>query len=257
MSNYPQKIFNSVLDTIFPKICLGCDEFTEKGDFDYACRKCFREITIKNTLECVGCKRQTKYGLTCVSCKKDNPIGQLLIAAELMDPLVEKMLKAYKYKFICDMAVPLSVIAKKCAKKLLSKGFSLFEDSPLVIPVPLHNRRFNWRGFNQSELLAKNIADAYHVSYNAGVLARVAGSKHQVDIKSREERLSNIKNNFAVISAEAIRGRTVILIDDICTTGATLNECAGVLKDNGAKRVIGFVIARGTIETHNIRKTRN
>lgn len=257
MSNYPQRAVNWILDTIFPKICLGCRKFTRstssgqagKGDFDYLCRSCFGSIRLKNTFECIGCKRQTRFGLTCVFCAKENQIDQLIIAAELSDPLVDKMLKTYKYKFVYDMAAPLSVISKKCVKKLLSKGFSLFEDNPLLVPVPLHKKRFNERGFNQAELLAKNIADTYHVSYNISVLTRISNPKHQADIKSREERLNNVRNNFAVINAEAIRGRTIILVDDICTTGATLNECARVLKNppvgGGAKRVIGFVIARG------------
>lgn len=245
MSNYPQRATNWVLDTIFPKICLGCGKFTGKRDFDYVCRKCFAGICLKNTFECIGCKRETRYGLTCAFCKKDNPVGQLIIAVELSDPLVDKILKTYKYKFIHSMAAPLSVAAKKCVKKLLSKGFSLFEDNPILIPVPLHQKRLNWRGFNQAELLARNMSNAYHMSYSGDALMRVADPKHQADIKTREERLNNVRDNFAVIDAETVRGRTIILVDDICTTGATLNECARVLKESGAKRVIGFVIARG------------
>lgn len=245
MSNYPQQIINSILDTIFPKVCLGCSKFIGKSDFDYVCRKCFREIDLKNTFECIGCKRQTKYGLSCISCKKDNSIDQLIIAAELSDPLVDNMLKVYKYKFVYDMAAPLSVIAKKCIKKLLSKGFNLFEDNPLIVPVPLHKTRLNKRGFNQSELLAKKMSDTFHISCADNVLARKYNPKNQADIKPREERLNNVKNNFIVTDTKAVRSRTVILIDDICTTGATLNECAKVLKESGAKKVIGFVIARG------------
>lgn len=248
MSNYPQQVVNSILDTIFPKVCLGCGKFTEKGDFDYVCRKCFGKIDLKNTFECIGCKRETRYGLTCAFCKKDNPVGQLIIASELSDSLVDKMLKTYKYKFIHSMATPLSVVAKKCVKKLLSKGFSLFEDNPILIPVPLHQKRLNWRGFNQADLLARSVSDAYHMSYSGDILIRIADPKHQADIKAREERLNNVRNNFAVTDAKAVRGRTVILVDDICTTGATLNECARVLKESGAKRIIGFVIARGEFQ---------
>lgn len=245
MPNYPQQAISWTLDLIFPKVCLGCGKLTGKSDFDYVCRKCFGGIDLKNTFECIGCKRQTEYGLTCTFCGKENKIDQLLIAVELTNPLVEKMLKAYKYKFVYNVAVPLSVIAKKCIKKLLSKGFSLFESNPLLVPMPLHKRRLNERGFNQAELLAKNIADTYHVFYNRDVLTRVANPKHQADIKTREDRINNVKNKFAIKDGKLVRDRTVILVDDICTTGATLNECAKVLKESGARRVIGFVIARG------------
>lgn len=247
--NYLQKVLSWILDVIFPKVCLGCGEFTGNRDFDYVCKKCFRGVDIKNTLECVGCKRETKFGLTCVLCVKENKIDQLIIAAELSDYLVNKMLKTYKYKFVYDMAAPLSVIAKKCIKKLLSKGFNLFEDNPLVTPVPLHQKRLNWRGFNQADLLARSVSDTYHMSYSGDVLTRVADPKHQANIKTREERLNNVRDNFAASNADVVKDKVVILVDDVCTTGATLNECARVLKESGAKRVIGFVIARETTET--------
>ncbi|MEK7603637.1 MAG: phosphoribosyltransferase family protein, partial [Patescibacteria group bacterium] len=154
----------------------------------------------------------------------------------------------YKYKFVQDMAAPLSVIAKKRIKRLLSKGFNLFEDNPLLIPVPLRRKRLNWRGFNQAGLLAKNISDAYCMSYRDDILIRIADPKHQADIKAKEDRINNVRNNFTVKDSKLLRGRTVILVDDICTTGATINECAKVLKNppagGGAKRVIGFAIAR-------------
>lgn len=240
-----QRTFNWLLDVIFPKTCLGCGKFTADADFDYVCRKCFSGISFRNTFECIGCKRQTKLGLTCVSCRNENSVDRLIIAAELSDPLVEKILKTYKYKFMQDMAVSLSVVVKKCVKKLLLKGFILFEDNSIIIPVPLHKKRLNWRGFNQAGLLAGNMADTYFVRYVGNVLAKITNSKHQADTKAREERLNNVKGNFVVTDDEMIRGRTIILVDDICTTGATLNECAKVLKASGAKRVIGFVIARG------------
>ncbi len=244
-----QKVLTSVLDVVFPKVCLGCGEFTSKIDFDYVCRKCLAEVYLKNTFECIGCKRESRIGLTCVSCKKNNGVDQLLIATELTDPLVEKMIKVYKYKFIYDMATPLSTIVKKCIKKLVSKGFNLFEDNPVLIPVPLHKTRLNERGFNQSWLIVKEIADTFHLSSNENLLSKKYNFKHQADIKTREDRMNNVKNDFAVTDTEVVKGKTVILIDDICTTGATLNECARVLKNpptgEGAKRVIGFVIARG------------
>lgn len=245
MKNYPQRALNWVLDLVFPKICLGCGKFTAISDFDYICKKCFGAIELKNVFECIGCKRQTRLGLTCVFCKKDNDVDQLLVAAELTDYLVEKMLKAYKYKFVYDMVIPLSVIAKKCVKRLLSKGFNLFEDNPLIVSVPLHKIRLNKRGFNQSQLLAKEMSDSFHISCADNALARKYNPRNQADTKTREERLHNVRDNFVVIDAEVVRGRTVILVDDICTTGATLNEGARVLKESEAKRVIGFVVARG------------
>ena len=245
MLNYPQKVFNSALDIIFPKVCLGCGKFATVGGFDYICRKCFGGIELKNTLECIGCKRKTKFGLTCIFCERDNSVDQLIIASELSDPLTDKMIKAYKYKFIPVLSEPLSAMAKKSVKKLLRKGFNLFDGNPLLAAVPLHRTRLNERGFNQSWLIAKEIADTFHISSDKNALSKKYNFKHQADTKSREERLNNVRGNFAVVNAGAVKNRTVILVDDICTTGATLNECARVLKESGARRVVGFVIARG------------
>ena len=105
MSNYTQRVINWVLDVIFPKICLGCGKFTcslrsqhnpnprmypnatngfPYGDFDYVCRRCFGEIELKNSLECIGCKRQTRLGFTCMFCDRENEIDQLIITVDLL-----------------------------------------------------------------------------------------------------------------------------------------------------------------------------
>ncbi|MBI3274282.1 MAG: ComF family protein [Candidatus Colwellbacteria bacterium] len=241
----PQYWINQILDTVFPKVCVGCGKFTGSHDFDYVCRKCFKEIKTKSQLECIGCKRHTNLGFTCVFCQKDNPIDQLLITTDLAHKLVDKTLKVYKYEFIPDIYKPLSVLARKSIKKLIAKGFNLFDDNPLITAVPLHKTRLNKRGFNQAQLIAKDAADFFHMSYVDDVLVRKYNSKNQADIKTREDRLINVRNNFRIGNSQAVKGRSVILVDDICTTGATLNECAKVLKENGAGRVVGFVIARG------------
>jgi len=170
----------------------------------------------------------------------------LLIVADYKDSLVEKTLKFFKYKFISDLERPLSVLMKKYLKWLtLDKKFNVFEQGPLLIPVPLHPRRLNWRGFNQSELLAKNIADTFQMEMATDIIERVGNAVPQADIKEREERLKNLNGIFKIKNKEKIIGRNVLLIDDVCTTGATLNECARVLKANGASKIMALVVARG------------
>lgn len=241
--NYPQKSIMWLLDTIFPIRCIGC------GDFgDYVCRGCLGAIPIKKTFECIGCKRNTPFGQTCFLCAKTNSIDQLLIVADFRDSLVEKILKFFKYKFISDLEQPSSVLIKRYLKWLtLNKKFNVFEANPLLIPVPLHQRRLNWRGFNQSELLAKNIADTFQMEMADDVIERIIHTVPQADIKEKEERLKNLNDIFKIRKNRScdLLGREVLLIDDICTTGATLSECAKVLKQNGATRVIALVVARG------------
>lgn len=229
------------MDLIFPVRCIGCKKFG-----DYICRGCLATISIKKNFECIGCKRNTPFGQTCFLCSKINSVEQLLIVADYKNPLVEKMLKFFKYKFIADLEEPLSILIKKYLKWLtLGKKFNIFGNNPLLIPVPLHPRRLNWRGFNQSELLAKDLADVFQMEMANDVIGRVINATPQADIKEREERLKNLNGVFVIKNGSKAVGREIILIDDVCTTGATLNECARVLKECGVKRVVALVVARG------------
>jgi competence protein ComFC len=240
-SNYPQRISSWLSDLIFPIRCIGCRKFG-----DYICRGCLGAISIKKTFECIGCKRSTPLGQTCFLCAKTNSVDQLLIIADYKNPLVEKSLKFLKYRFISDLERPLLVLIKKYLKWLtLDKKFNVFGVNPLLIPVPLHSRRLNWRGFNQSELLAKNLADTFQMEMAGDVIERTINATPQADIKERDKRLKNLRGIFKVLNKDKIVGREVLLVDDICTTGATLNECAKVLKENGTGRVIALVVARG------------
>ncbi len=239
--NYPQRITSWLSDLIFPVRCLSCGRFG-----DYLCKGCLRSIPIKKTFECIGCKRNTPFGQTCFLCAKTNPVDQLLIVADYKNPLVEKSLKFLKYRFIRDLEQPLSVLTKKYLRWLtLDKKFNVFEPNPLLIPVPLHPRRLNWRGFNQSELLAKDIADTFQMEIASDIIERTVNTIPQADIKEREQRLKNLNGIFKIQNKEKIIGREVLLIDDVCTTGATLNECARVLKSCGVSKVVALVIARG------------
>ena len=239
--NYPQKSISWFLEVIFPIRCIGCGKFD-----DYICRKCLNSISINKNFGCIGCKRNTPFGQTCYLCVKTNLVDQLLIVADYNNHLVEKSLKFLKYRFISDLDEPLLVLVKKYLKWLtLDKKFNVFNTNPLLIPVPLHQRRFNWRGFNQSELLAKGITDTFQMEINSGIIERSINTTPQADIKEKDKRLINLEGIFKITNKEKISGREVLLIDDVCTTGTTLNECAKVLKANGASKVIALVVARG------------
>ena len=238
---YPQAIVNWFSDLIFPVRCIGCKKFGE-----YVCRGCLGTISIKKNFECIGCKRNTPLGQTCFLCAKTYSLDQLLIVADYKNLLVNKTIKFFKYKFIIDMEQSLSILIKKYLKWLtLDKNFNVFGSSPILVPVPLHLRRLNWRGFNQSELLTKDLADIFQMELASDVIVRTIDSTPQADIKERELRLKNLDGIFGILNKEKIIRREVLLIDDICTTGTTLNECAKVLKKNGASKVVALVIARG------------
>ncbi len=119
----------------------------------------------------------------------------------------------------------------------------VFEDFSLVIPVPLHVKRLRERGFNQSVILAREIAQTYDIPLNFVSLERKIETKQQTALK-KSERPKNVRGAFIVRTPGTIEGKKILLIDDVLTTGSTLRECARVLIRNGAKEVAALTLAR-------------
>jgi len=119
-------------------------------------------------------------------------------------------------------------------------------DKPAVItPVPLTKQRLRLRTFNQSELIAESIAEICNISVLKDVLVRTRQEIPQAEIENEEQRKENVKNSFRCADSQKLQKATVILVDDVYTSGATMEECARVLKQAGAKEVWGMVIAKG------------
>ena len=116
-----------------------------------------------------------------------------------------------------------------------------------VVPVPLHPRRLAKRGYNQSGLLAAAFAKGIGRLCDETSLVRIRDTEHQ-SRSSGDERRRNLQGAFRVVDASRIRGRTVVLIDDVMTTGATLEECSAALYDGGAYKVIPFVLAKALMD---------
>lgn len=216
--DYPQQVSKFLLDAVFPIRCVGC------GAYDtYFCSSCLAEVKIKNDAELVGALH-------------------VFSAANYSDKLVQKALKVFKYGLVRDMAGPLAEVVRTYIDNIPIISSGLWSGNPLLVPVPLYKKRLNWRGFNQSEILAEKIAGSYGLEVR-NILARNKNIKPQADIEDRESRMNNVKDSFECFAN--INGRNIILVDDICTTGATLNECAKVLAANGAGKISALVVARG------------
>ena len=238
---YSRHMAYQLLDIIFPYRCLACRTYCER---EYLCRKCFKKIPIKKQSECVGCKRATPDGKTCAFCKEDNPLDRLLIVSDFKQPTVAKAIKKMKYGFIEDLLDPLHELTRSYLKLRAKKGQSFLAENPLLVPVPLHYRRENWRGFNQARVLAERLGRAYQMAW-AEPIVRTGYRDPQADIEGRNQRIENARGLYACVQPVLAQDRHIILIDDVCTTGATLNECARVLKAAGAKHVSALVLARG------------
>jgi len=261
------KITNSVwlffLDLIFPIECLGCSR-----EGRWLCEQCFKQIKFKSRQYCLHCKKENNFGEFCPPCGILYGLDGVWIAALYDELLISRAIKSLKYHFTSGLAGDLSELMILFVDRLLKesrtlksgltgsgvgwRNFKRAEKLPLAIlnfkenlimPVPLSKRRLRWRGFNQAELLARRVAEKYGLELDKDNLIRTKHKKAQAKL-NEIERLKNIKDCF-VWQGGNLNKRNIILIDDVVTTGATLNECAKVLKAAGAGEVWGLVVAKG------------
>lgn len=239
MANLLKTIQELILDFILPINCLGCSR--EK---DWLCQNCLNSIPLIDKFTCPNCQKVSLAGQTCIECRYKTPLSGLVAAVSYNQPLVRQAIHKLKYDSIFALAKPLGQLLIK----ILSDSpfhLSLFkEQNFLLIPIPLHQRKLSERGFNQSELLAQEISRKFGWPMETEILKRIRYTKSQTELKEKE-RLTNVKDAFAVSNPSIIKNRNVILVDDLFTTGATMKETAKVLKRVGAKKIWGLVLARG------------
>ena len=113
----------------------------------------------------------------------------------------------------------------------------------IIIPVPISKKRLNSRGYNQSSLIAKNLAQELNIEYSEKILIKIKDNKPQSEMK-QDTRKSNVSGVYKVINEERINNKKVLIVDDIFTTGSTADECAKVLKDNSAESIGVFTLAK-------------
>ena len=143
-----------------------------------------------------------------------------------------------KYGKKSHLAGSLGPLLASCAENWLGPS-----DGLLVMPVPLHPQRLRERGFNQSLLLARHVASRIGADLDYLSLRRTRFTRPQTQLTS-DERRKNVRRAFGVVGNASLKGRSVLLIDDVATTGSTLNECARALKKAGVKEVYCLVLAR-------------
>jgi ComF family protein len=237
-----KKLCLYILDSFFPIECLCC-----KTEGDFICAKCQKKIFIKRIQTCPNCHRPSQFGKFCNSCQAQKNFQGVLAMSDYKDRLTEMLIKKYKYNFLKGLSQNFaSILSGFFNQEAISdnKIFSKYlYNEILIIPVPLHRKRLNWRGFNQSEELARKFAANYNFCFDQKNLLKKIHTQPQAKLKGNE-RLENLKNCFDW-QGEKITHKCVILIDDVATTCSTLNECALALKKAGAKNIWALVLANG------------
>lgn len=144
----------------------------------------------------------------------------------------------FKYGKKMHLSKPLGSLMNKYAKNMID-----MRSVDIIIPVPLHTKRFHERGFNQSELLSHELSHYFGVPTVTGILQRVRETLPQFELPPKE-RFKNVKGSFAIGNKDYIKDKKIVLVDDIYTTGSTISECTRVLKEAQASKVHVLTLSR-------------
>lgn len=235
-----------LVDWLFPIECVSCG-----NSGSWFCHECFENVEFYPLNSCIFCGCFSFLGLTCKKCRTERKLDGVFSYNSYKKIVLKKLINNYKYNYIESLSLDLSLMLERVIENI-KKGQaignlpSIINGNTLYFFVPLHKKRLRQRGFNQSFKILDNLSERGVVenSFLAEGLFRNRYTAPQAKISDDKERLLNLKNAFSY-KGDSLRGRNVILIDDVATTGTTLEECAKVLKAAGARRVYGVCVARG------------
>lgn len=227
-----KKVKQFFLDLLFPKKCVGCGK-----EGVWFCDKCFEKIVLVKALSCPLCNRLTSRGQFCSRCRSRTSLTGVITAAHYKEGPLKEAIHNFKYNRVKDLVYNLADILSL----RLEQGFP--QGRLVLVPVPLHRQREAERGFNQAKELAKVISKYFDIEI-IECLKRKKNTAPQVE-KTGMDRRKNVVGAFSLAGqAKKIENKTVLLVDDVFTTGTTLSECAIELRKAGARQVWGLVLAK-------------
>jgi len=225
------------LDLLFPQRCVGCGR-----EGTLICSSCQSSLPIVAPPICPLCGRPQLSGILCPSCVKwragidGNAEIDGIRSPYRFDGVMRQSIHQLKYRNLRTLAAPLAQLLNNYLAGHPVPG-------EVLVPVPLHPKRLKERGYNQSALLANELSKLTNLPIVEDCLVRQQHTSPQTKTATVEERRSNVSEAF-ICRNDRLRDRQVILIDDVATSGATLNACAQALKTGGATSVWGVTVAR-------------
>jgi ComF family protein len=234
-------MFNFVMNFLFPKFCLVCGRYGK-----YLCVECCRKLHYLNKDICLYCEKERYLGATHPSCREENGVDGC-ISIFYYEHTLKQVIAMIKYRLVRDAFPELfSLMEKPCVQKITQLQ-SLINDlstSTFVIqPIPLHASRLRQRGFNQSALIASFLTSK--TGFNViDALTRVKETQPQAKLH-KHERQMNAARAFGLKKGIVVTNLSILLVDDVVTTGSTVKEAARVLKEAGACRIWVLSIAKG------------
>lgn len=231
-----QEGIETAKEYLFPVFCLSCN--TEGV---WVCESCMKLIEVDPQFFCPVCHASTEKGVVCQACASISALAQHIALIKYVEVgLIGKLIHVFKYQYAEEV---LGVIEER-VQTFVSTHSELFQDIDLLVPVPLHKKRFAERGFNQAASIASVFGNVLQKPLGEKMLIRTRHTPHQAKL-DREGRMKNVEDAFVVTDSLDTRGKRILLVDDVYTTGATMQACAKAFKDAGALRVSGCTFARG------------
>lgn len=235
----PRRLLDAALDIVYPPKCMACAEIISKDEPYRLCEDCRSGLHYLDGDTCLVCGRQIFLSVgKCSSCSEHEYAFTRNFAALSYGGVSRRILLRYKYNNNRQFAARLARIVFDNTPALLN----IMSKVDFLTPVPLHKKRLRERGFNQAELLAAELAHVYEKPHHAHILSRTRATEKQ-SLLNAAERRANISGAFAVADHDVCNGKTILLVDDIFTSGATLDGCAKVLLGAGCRCVFCVSVA--------------
>jgi ComF family protein len=230
MAKNTNEFLRYLLELFFPRRCAGCGVFDKD-----LCASCAAKLKL-SPFSCIFCGQENNDGRTCLRCKFQFSLDGLCSAVSYHDSLAQTIIAAFKYRNHRGLVVPIASLMRRSGTPA----------GDILLALPLARARQRERGYNQAALLARELSVIAAIPFpDQSPLVKIRATPQQAKAKSREERFTLIKDAFVLRkeTSALIAGKRIILVDDVATSGATLNEAARVLKDRGASSVWGWVFA--------------
>ncbi|MBU1726203.1 MAG: ComF family protein [Candidatus Omnitrophica bacterium] len=238
-----RKVIKGITDIIYPKVCLACKSKLDDSSIgELICAQCWGKTKRNLPPFCHSCgRRLEKKNFTkhiCPACARQKLNFDRAFSPFTYEGPVKELIHQFKYKNKDHLGQFLS-------KPMISfiKEYSLpINDMDIIVPIPLHKAKLREREFNQAQVLSAHIAKEFNKEILNDALCRHRSTKTQTELEV-SERFSNVMDSFRVEKAEAVKGKNLLLVDDVLTTGATASEAAQALKNAGANIVFVLTLA--------------
>ena len=222
------RALRGLLDVIFPITCINCDRAGA-----WLCERCFEATPLDGDQRCPVCLVVGARHRACL-----HPIERLIIVGPYADSPIASAIQGLKFSYIEALAKPLGLLLARS----LAPHLSRIPRSPILVPIPLHQRRERERGFNQSERIAHYAAKVLDLPVIDTLIDRQRQTAQQSKL-DRQSRRTNLRGAFIVPQGTVIADHTCILVDDVFTSGATLTAAAYALERAGVKHIWSAVVA--------------